>query len=58
MWLSEVLGRIRGEEVQLMNDSATEWQCNPHVEVCFLLSSGNIVADLNTASGTLSAELL
>ncbi|KAE9389204.1 cysteine proteinase [Gymnopus androsaceus JB14] len=35
MWLSEVLGRIRGEEVQLMNDSATEWQCDPHVEVPF-----------------------
>lgn len=33
MWLAELLGRERGEEVQLGNNPSTHWVCNPHVEV-------------------------
>ena len=36
MWLAEVFGRMRGEEVQLQNNPATEWQCDPHMEVSSL----------------------
>lgn len=35
MWLAELLGRERGEEVQLKNDPSTKWTCDPHVKVHF-----------------------
>lgn len=35
MWLAELLGRERGEEVQLKNAPSTKWTCDPHVKVHF-----------------------
>ena len=33
MWLAEVLGRMKGVNVQFRNDSVTNWGCDPHTEV-------------------------
>jgi hypothetical protein len=33
MWLAEVLGHMRGEEVQLKDNPATVWSCDPHTKV-------------------------
>lgn len=35
MWLTELLGRERGMEVQLKNALSTQWVCDPHVKVCY-----------------------
>lgn len=39
MWLAEVLGRMRGEKVQLQNNPATTWRCDPHAIVRYLTES-------------------
>lgn len=43
MWLTELLGRERGEDIQLKNAPLTQWICNPHVKVhvhsCFTFTS-------------------
>ena len=49
MWLTEVLGRMRGEVVQLHDNPATPWQCDPHVKVHlfpwrFLFCSPDIIS--------------
>ena len=33
MWLAEVLGHMKGVNVQFRNNSVTNWQCDPHTEV-------------------------
>lgn len=33
MWLAELLGRERGEKVQLKNASSSQWVCDPHIKV-------------------------
>ncbi|KAF5347871.1 hypothetical protein D9757_014942 [Collybiopsis confluens] len=35
MWLAQVLGHLRGEEVCLSNQAYTEWKCEPHQKVPF-----------------------
>ncbi|KAF5347228.1 hypothetical protein D9757_014573 [Collybiopsis confluens] len=35
MWLTEVLGRLRGEDVRLSRNPGTEWICDPHCKVHF-----------------------
>ncbi|KAJ3751464.1 hypothetical protein DFH05DRAFT_1570329 [Lentinula detonsa] len=35
MWLTEILGRMRGEEVWLRNNPYTTWQFDPHAKVPF-----------------------
>ncbi|KAF5374550.1 hypothetical protein D9757_012410 [Collybiopsis confluens] len=35
MWLTEVLGRVRGEDVCLSNNPGTDWVCDPHSKVHF-----------------------
>ncbi|KAF5377991.1 hypothetical protein D9757_009836 [Collybiopsis confluens] len=35
MWLTEVLGRLRGEQVMLKNNPETDWVCEPHSMVPF-----------------------
>jgi len=37
MWLAEVLSGMRGEEVQLRNDPATLWCCDPHTRVWYMI---------------------
>ena len=38
MQLTEVLGRMRGDEIQLHHNPITEWRCNPHTEVKLLIT--------------------
>ena len=38
MWVTEVLSRVRGEEVQLQNKLGSGWVCDPHFEVCCICS--------------------
>ncbi|KAJ3831224.1 hypothetical protein F5878DRAFT_667781 [Lentinula raphanica] len=35
MWLAEILGSIRGEDVCLTNNPLTSWRCDPHSKVPF-----------------------
>ncbi|KAF5369731.1 hypothetical protein D9757_011998 [Collybiopsis confluens] len=35
MWLTEVLSRIRGEDIDLTSRSESDWVCDPHFKVCF-----------------------
>lgn len=46
MWLAEVLGSMRGEEVKLKDDLATLWRCDPHTRVCHV-AWFPLSADLN-----------
>lgn len=58
MWLAELLGRERGEEVRLKNRSSTQWVCDPHVQVHFV---GYFFLSLQLTKdptlGTLSTQL-
>lgn len=53
MWLAELLGRERGEEVQLKNAPLTQWVCDPHTKVHFCSCSTPQIAEYS-AAGTLS----
>ncbi|THU93034.1 hypothetical protein K435DRAFT_861870 [Dendrothele bispora CBS 962.96] len=35
MWVTEVVGSLRGDTVQLANNPCTDWKCRPHVKVRF-----------------------
>jgi len=37
MWLAEIIGRMKGEDVKLRNNPLTEWVCDPHTKVSYIL---------------------
>ncbi|KAF5339520.1 hypothetical protein D9757_015107 [Collybiopsis confluens] len=39
MWLTDVLGRIRGEDTMLKNNPESDWVCDPHYKVHFQANS-------------------
>lgn len=57
MWLAELLGNERGEQVHLKNASSTQWICDPHVKVHFSSSCFSHLIDYHNA-GTLPAKWL
>lgn len=57
MWLAELLGRERGEEVQLKNTSSTQWICDPHVKVHFHGQLHLHIAD-HLTTGTISTKCI
>ncbi|KAF5364876.1 hypothetical protein D9757_013038 [Collybiopsis confluens] len=39
MWLADVLGRMRGEDIMLKNNPNSDWICDPHFKVHFQANS-------------------
>jgi len=37
MWLAQLMGQLRGEEVRLQDNPLTEWVCDPHTQVKYLI---------------------
>ena len=57
MWLTEIMGRICGEPVNLQNDLHTEWACDPHAKVELTLPQ-SYTAHCELYIGALSAQWL
>ena len=57
MWLTEIMGRIHGEPVNLQNDLHTEWACDPHAKVELTLPQ-SYTAHCELYIGALSAQWL
>ena len=56
MWFTEILGRFKGEPVQLNNNPAMDWNFEPYAEVMGLFTMNSLILILFL--GTLSTQLL